>query len=110
MLTVLDGRRVGLNQMAGEGRLSEVRVERRDLGWIGNVDGRREGRKTRRNSGVWEEITRWRIVKERKLLKCRVRLVAILRRLCCTGPEALLKVGRRTGASKLGIAGSAILN
>lgn len=65
--------------MADEGRLSEVRVERRDLGWIGNVDGRREGRKTRRNSGVWEEITRWRIVKERKLLKCRVRLVAILR-------------------------------
>ena len=57
--------------MAGEGRLSEVRVKRRYLGWIRKVDRRREGTKTRRsgktrrNSSVWEEITCWRILKGR---------------------------------------------
>ena len=62
--------------MAGEGRLSEVRAKRRNLSWIGNVDGGRKGSESRRNSGVWKEITSWRIVKERKLLTCRVRLAA----------------------------------
>ena len=40
--------------MAGEGRLSEVRVKRRYLGWIRKVDRRREGTETRRNGGVWD--------------------------------------------------------
>ena len=34
MLTVRGGHRVGLCQMAGEGRLSEVQVKRRNLSWI----------------------------------------------------------------------------
>ena len=65
--------------MAGEGRMSEVRVKRRYLGWIGKVDWRREGTKTRRsgetrrNGGAWEEITCRRILKGRLLL-CRVSL------------------------------------
>ena len=103
--------------MAGEGRLSEVRVKRRYLGWIGKVDWRREGTKTRRsgetrrNGGVWEEITCRRILKGSLLLKCRV-LAAILWRWRRAGPEAVLKVTRRTGPSELstGIAGTAILD
>ena len=96
--------------MAGKGRLSEVRVKRRYLGWIGKVDWRREGTKTRRNGGAWEEITCRRILKGRLLL-CRV-LAAILWRWRRTGPEAVLKVVRRTGLSELstGIAGTAILD
>ena len=100
--------------MAGEGRLSEVRVKRRYLGWIGKVDWRREGTKTRRNGGAWEEITCRRILKGRLLL-CRV-LAAILWRWRRTGPEAVLKVARRTGPSELStgivvlIAGTAILD
>ena len=103
--------------MAGEGRLSEVGVKRRYLGWIGKVDWRREGTKTRRsgetsrNGGVWEEITRRRILKGRLLLTCRV-LAAILWRWMRAGPEAVLKVTRRTEPSELstGIAGTAILD
>ena len=114
VLTVRDGCRGGFSQMAGEGRLTEVRVKRRDLGWIRKVDRRREGTKTsksgktRRNSGV-REITCWRILKGRLLLTARV-LAAILWRWRRTGPEAVLKVTRRTGPSELGIAGSAILD
>ena len=102
--------------MAGEGRLSEVRVKRRYLGWIGKVDWRREGTKTRRsgetrrNGGAWEEITCRRILKGRLLL-CRV-LAAILWRWRRTGPEAVLKVTQRTGPGELssGIDGAAILD
>ena len=84
--------------MAGKGRLSEVRVKRRDLGWI--------------RKGVWEEITCWRIVKGRKLMMGSV-LATILWWWRRTGPAALLKVTRRTGPRELGIAGiagSAILD
>ena len=103
--------------MAGEGRLSEVRVKQRYLGWIGKVDRRREGTKTRRNGetrrngGVWEEIAWWRIVKGRLLLTGRV-LAAILWQWRRTGPEAVLKVTRRTGPGELsaGIVGAAILD
>ena len=95
--------------MAGEGRLSEVRVKRRYLGWIGKVDRRREGTKTRRNGGVWEEIAWWRTVKGRLLLTGRV-LAAILWRWRRTGPEAVLKVTWRTGLSELSIAGSAVFD
>ena len=103
--------------MAGEGRLSEVGVKRRYLGWIGKVDWRREGTKTRRsgetrrNGGVWEEIAWWRIVKRRLLLTGRV-LAAILWRWRRTEPEAVLKVTRRIRPSELstGIAGTAILD
>ena len=101
--------------MAGEGRLSEVRVKRRYLGWIGKVDRRREGTKTRRsgetrrNGGVWEEITCWKILKGRLLLMGHV-LAAILWRWRRTGHEAVLKVTWRTGPSELSIAGSAILD
>ena len=103
--------------MAGEGRLSEVRVKRRYLGWIGKVDRRREGTKTRRsdetrrNAGVWEEIAWWKILKGRLLLTCCV-LGAILWRWRRTGPKAVLKVTRRSGPSELstGIAGTAILD
>ena len=109
--------------MAGEGRLSEVRVKRRYLGWIGKVDRRREGTKIRRsgetrrngktgiNGGVGEEIAWWRTVKGRLLLMGCV-LAAILWRWRRTGPEAVLKITRRTGSSELstGIAGTAILD
>ena len=109
--------------MAGEGRLSEVRMKRRYLGWVGKVHRRREGTKTRRsgetgrngetrrNGGVWEEIAWWRIVRGRLLVTARV-LAAILWRWRRTGPEAVLKVTRRTGPSELstGIAGTAILD
>ena len=91
--------------MAGEGRLSEVRVKRRYLGWI----DRREGTKTRRNGGVWEEITCWRILKGRLLLVGHV-LATILWRWRRTGPEAVLKVTWRTGPSELSIAGSAVFD
>ena len=96
--------------MAGEGRLSEVRVKGRYLGWIGKVDWRREGTKTRRNGGAWEEITCRRILKGRLLLCCV--LAAILWRWMRTGPEAVLKVAQRTGPSELstGIAGTTILD
>ena len=47
-------------------------------------------------------------MKERKLLACHIRLATILRRWRSTEPEALLKVGWRTGPSELGITGSAI--
>ena len=40
VLTIRDGRRGGFSQMAGEGRLSEVRVKRCDLGWIRKVNRR----------------------------------------------------------------------
>ena len=40
VLLVRDGCRGGFSQMAGEGRLSEVRVKRFDLGWIRKVDRR----------------------------------------------------------------------
>ena len=46
VLTVRDGCRGGFSQRAGEGGLSEVRVKRRDLGWIRKVDRRREGNNT----------------------------------------------------------------
>ena len=101
--------------MAGEGRLLEVRVKRRCLGWIRKGNRRREGTKTRRscetrrNGGVWEEITCWRILKGRLLLMGHV-LAAILWQWRRTGPEAVLKVTWRTGPSELSIAGSAILD
>ena len=101
--------------MAGEGRLSEVRVKRRYLGWIRKVDRRREGTKTRRsgetrrNGGVWEEITCWKILKGRLLLVGHV-LAAMFWRWRRTGPEAVLKVIWRTGPSELSIAGSAVLD
>ena len=47
-------------------------------------------------------------MKERKLLAFRVRLASILRWWRSTEPDALLKVGRRTGPSELGIASSTI--
>ena len=103
--------------MAGEGRLSEVRVKRRYLGWIGKVDRRREGTKTRRsgetrrNAGVWEEIAWWKILKGRLLLTGCI-LGAILWRWRRTGPKAVLKVTWRTGPSELstGIAGTASMS
>ena len=103
--------------MAGEGRLSEGRVKRRYLGWIGKVDRRRKGTKTRRsgetrrNASVWEENAWWKILKGRLLLTGRV-LGAILWRWRRTGPKAVLKNTRRTGPSELStdIAGTAILD
>ena len=101
--------------MACEGGLSEVRVEGRDLSWIGEVSRRGEGTKTgrsgetRRNGGVWEEITSWRTWKRRSryvYLTGRV-LAAILWRWRRTRPEAL-KGTRRTGPSKLVIAAMAV--
>ena len=113
VLTVRDGRRGGFCQMACEGGLSEVRVEGRDLSWIGEVSRRGEGTKTgrsgeaRRNGGVWEEITSWRTLKRRSgYLTGRV-LAAILWRWRRTGPEALNGT-RRTGPSKLVIAAMAV--
>ena len=72
------------------------------------MNGGRKGNKTRRYSGVGEEITHWRIVNERKLLAYRVRLATILRRWRSTETDALLKGVRRTGPSELGIASSTI--
>ena len=99
--------------MACEGRLSEVRVEGRDLSWIREVSRRGEGTKTgrsgetRRDGGVWEEITSWRTLKRRSRYLTGCVLAAILWRWRRTRPVAL-KVTRRTGPSKLVIAAMAV--
>ena len=72
--------------MAGKGRLSEVRVKQGDLSWMRSADRGRKGSETQRNDSGWEEITSWRIVKERKLLTCCVRLAAIFLPCRSTGP------------------------